>query len=546
MRKALRTLALLLAVMGPSRTVLAQSPPAVPLDIMLQPGRFADPGCYDPGAFVYVRLGIGAYSERILGGRFHLQYDPDCLEFLSVSACPGSPLQNLFDTTVVPAAGRLGYSISIANTNSGTPSDFPDVTSSTQGGSSNPHWGPMDAGCLTFLKTPGCESCEICLVDEVTSISAVWTATGNSIPLSPTGCSSPIRRNNPVALIAPVGGEFLTDCGSMEYLAHWEEPVATSEACGEVPEVACTASHDGGAPIGPEVIAAGGWLPAGTTHFSCTATSSCGDLVTGEWTVNVLPYYRFDVEVQLGPAMGGNTVHRCVNFELYSDCSSAAQTLCETITFVPMPDFTGVGSAVLFAPAQEVTCATAQDLLHTLRAGAVPHCDASQQDGDGNREGTGVWTLEFEGDPTLGGNWLIGGNLDAWNINVAMSSRNTVNILDYVTLIFELSNGAMYPPPGDTPCAPHSCAMAGPHGDINADGLVDEFDFSFVVDNFLAQSILPCCAPSAAGRATAPSSLTINELKALGMEELAIADLDDSGVVDFDDMTLFMQGERPE
>ena len=141
----------------------------------------------------------------------------------------------------------------------------------------------------------------------------------------------------------------------------------------------------------------------------------------------------------------------------------------------------------------------------------------------------------FKGDPLLGGNWLIGGNLDGFKKDVPEASHDVIDILDFGMFVGEYTEDYGT---GDT-----TCATAGPHADINGDGEVDTLDFAFIEDNFLAHSKDCCCGgvASIVGR----TEVSVRELRLMGMGDLAVADLNRDGLVNMDDMTAFLAGERP-
>ncbi|MCO6435870.1 MAG: hypothetical protein J5J06_02140 [Phycisphaerae bacterium] len=490
-----------------------------PLCVEFTPGTAPDPNCYEFGETVNATIHIGAGSEQVAGGQFLLDYDPACLDFQSIAPCDGSVFDNVVTVEVDEAAGRIFYAVSSAVPMPGSPIAFDT--------------GPADMACLTFVKTADCDACDICLISENPRNTLLSNTDGNRVPLASCGCSKLVKGNGELTLTTPDGGSFNPDCNSTQYHTTWAAPVAEDFCDGPV-AVDCVAEHDGGLPISQSTILNGGALPQGTTFFSCTATDSCGDSVTNVWTVAVSSQHALDVEVHLSPEMVAPTFERCINFDLYTDCSSTPETVCETITFGGPLNFDDHGKASLKITKENYACVAAQDILHTLRACATPTCD-----------GSGPWELVYKGDPLLGGNWLQGGNLDAWKPGIGFSDANVINILDYVMLMSEIANDKSYPPNGSTACDLQTCTAAGPHGDINADGLVDAVDFSFVLDNFLANSKDCCCPAPTAGVDAPRTSITVKELRAMGLGDMASADLNSDGVIDMDDMALFMQGVDP-
>lgn len=490
-----------------------------PLCVEFEVGTSPDGNCYDFGAAVFASIAIGAGSEPVAGGQFLLEYDTACLDFQSIGPCPGTIFTNVIMSEVDEATGRIFYAVT-----SGVPLPGDPIASDT---------GPADMACITFTKTADCDGCEVCLISENPKNTLLSDVNGNRVPLDSCGCSKTIKGNGELTLTTPEGGSFNPDCNSTQAHVSWAAPSAEDFCDGPV-AVDCVAEHDGGLPISGAVIMNGGALPQGTTFFSCTATDSCGDSETNVWTVQVSSQHALDVEVHLSPEMVASQFERCINFDLYTDCSSTPETVCETITFGGPLNFDDHGKASLKITKENYACVAAQDVLHTLRACATPTCD-----------GVGAWELLYKGDPLLGGNWLLGGNLDAWKPGISFSDANVINVLDFVMLMSEVSAAKAYPPSGSTVCDPLTCAAAGPHGDINADGLVDSVDFAFVLDNFLADSKDCCCPPPGADNGAPRTSITVKELRAMGLGHMATADLNSDGVVDMDDMGLYMQGVNP-
>ncbi|MCO6437520.1 MAG: hypothetical protein J5J06_10570 [Phycisphaerae bacterium] len=520
----------------------AQSTGGPTLCVEIQAGAYPDSTCYDEGEVVDARIALGASTEPVAGGRIVLQYDPACLDLVHVGACPGSPYAHVLTAAVNESLGTIVYAVSSASRS--------DRVESSNGSIRLPQaqlTGPADLGCLTFVKTADCTSCAVCLVEDNPQDTYLWNAIGTLITPDACGCSAPLRRNGDLSLTSPSGGTYTADCDTLARLVTWSAPVAANDSCDTDPSMVCTAVHDGGQAIPASTITNGGLLPVGTTSFACTAWNDCGDTVTGEWVVEVENEVALDVVVELSPEMIADTFNRCINFNLFTDCGTMPETVCETVHFGEPPAPDHLGRATLTVPAANYSCIAAQDILHTLAACDVPVCNPAQWDSDNEREGTGKLSVSYVGDPGQGGNWLTGGNLDAWKPGISFSSANTINILDYVTLMSEIGNGASYPPHGDTECDSSSCTLPGPHGDINADGMVDSLDFSFVVDNFLMQSPPCCCTPPAATAPGARTSITVKELGEMGLGQAAVyADIDRNAVVDMEDIALYMQGTEPD
>jgi hypothetical protein len=167
-------------------------------------------------------------------------------------------------------------------------------------------------------------------------------------------------------------------------------------------------------------------------------------------------------------------------------------------------------------PAGRYFCAAARDPLHTLRAAS----DLEIVDG--------MYTAKFRGDPAYGGNWLIGGNLNG---------DHSIDVLDFGLYLSQF--GATVDP--DTPCGTTS-----PHADINGDGAIDAFDFSFVDANLGRGDVGYCCPGGAGSTAATPvTEISMGELAELGLGHLSRADINGDGFLNELDVAAFLQGTRP-
>ncbi len=174
------------------------------------------------------------------------------------------------------------------------------------------------------------------------------------------------------------------------------------------------------------------------------------------------------LEIQLSPVMVPGPLERCICFDLYTaDCDSDPTHLCEVLTFGGPLDFPGHALVELEIEAGVYVCIEAWDPLHTLRSKASMDWDGA------------AWTAVFKGDPSVGGNWLLSGNLDG---------NNVIDTVDYELFVAEF--GADYGT-GDT-----TCETEPPHADINGDGRADDTDFPFIAINLGVMSSR-CCPDQA-------------------------------------------------
>jgi hypothetical protein len=468
---------------------------------------FEGDNCYEVGATVNASIEIGGGSEVVTGGQFLLSYDPTCIDFESIGPCAGSLFTNVIASNVNEAAGTIFYTATV--------DPFDPV--GTQ--------GPAKIACMVFTKLGECGECDICF-ESVNPFNTILTNDdGNAVPLDSCVCSEEIGLAGVIEITTPPGDAVNSECDLPTAIVEWNTPVATDECDGPL-QMFCDSEHDGGVPIG-HLIMNGGEFPQGKSFFLCEATNSCGDTLTKVWTVDVSDKQALDVYVQLSPTMNPGLFSRCIKFELFDSCSSA--TVHEELLWFDGPyNFDGKARMQFKVPKGQYDCITAQDQLHTLRSAAPIECI------------DGVYYAEFRGDPILGGNWLIGGNLDGWKKDDPDASQNVIDILDFGQFMNEIASGAAYGD-GNT-----DCTTTGPHADINADGDVDNFDYAFILDNYLVASKDACAGcPGHRTEYVPVESITVKQLRAQGMGELAVADLNRDGVLDSADMDAYMQGVQP-
>ncbi|MHC5005544.1 MAG: HYR domain-containing protein, partial [Planctomycetota bacterium] len=258
-------------------------------------------------------------------------------------------------------------------------------------------------------------------------------------------------------------------------------------------------------------------FPVGDTVVTWTAEDVSGNTATDTQTVTVSANNQIDVEVELMSADSG-PFDRCITFEVV-DCDTGKTEVVEVVmTFENTGDGTR-GTAALEVPCDDGSgnpitydCITARDRLHTLRR---------TQDLmiSGNN-----YLADFTSDT---GKALVGGNLN---------DDQFIDILDFGTYTsqFSMNIGA------DT-----DCSTAAPHSDISGNGVVDLGDFTFIQVNFLRFKEDDCCVVSALAGGPV-TEISVRELYRLGLGHLAVADLNNDGMLDLMDMVAFMNGARPE
>lgn len=494
-----------------------------PLTIDITPGSKADPNCFDDGDKVTATVHVGASLDTITGGELTLQYTPGCLDLNEIITV--DPFNNiLFVDDSVPGEVFVAVGIDLGGT-----------------GVSG---GDFDLVSLSFTKSGGCQGCDLCFSDVNPRHTRLTNSVGQVVTVAPE-CSKEVRGNGDLTLEVPDGGDYNVSCANNDNsrTVNWDSPSA-SDTCavssftcgglfqdvlGNISDV--TTICDDGACLDPY---SGGKFPAGSATFCCSATNDCGDEDQQCWTVNINDETSLDVQLQLSPTMTskpGDGLDRCIKFEAFKDCAQAPLVFSQDVTFGGLFDLLGkVNTTIKIPGTDHFECITARDQLHTLRScytfNYPTDCDAD-----------GVLHATFKGDPFFGGNWLVGGNLDGYKKDSATASINAIDITDFGMFVSQY--------PGDYGSGDTPCGTDGPNADINGDGLVDMLDFTFISMNFLEDSKDCCCIGANAAAPSGRTSISVRSLRANGMGDLAVADLNNDGVVNMDDMQLLLQGDVP-
>jgi hypothetical protein len=246
--------------------------------------------------------------------------------------------------------------------------------------------------------------------------------------------------------------------------------------------------------------------PVGTTTITWTAADGCGNEThDSTQTVTVQPYNELLVDVQLRGVSTPSLV-RCVTFVLY-DCSGGTKIVEELVTFTG-----GLAANVpLLVDCGDYDCVLAQDDLHTL----VRRLDR----GAGLEVANKKYVASFTG-------------ASADLINGDLYDDNLVDIVDFGVYIAGWGTN-----PGAV-----TCATPPPHADINGDYAVDVSDFNYISGNFLAIGDSDCCVLALGEPRT---SVTVQELRQMGLGYAARGDLNYDGVIDLTDVELFLNGVVP-
>jgi hypothetical protein len=479
-----------------------------------------DVNCFDEGEKVSAIVHIGAAGSPILGGQFLIQYDPDCLDYNSVT-CLFPFTTTVYGPVVDEAAGSIFIACGV----------------NAFGGTAGP-LGNTDILALNFSKSGECNNCELCFSSVNPQNTYLVDDDGQAVNIE--GQCKELASNGELVLSTPDNIKVNSDCDVRGATVTWDAPSADF-SCGNV-SLVCRGAHTSGTAYPQSVINNGGLLAQGASSFCCYASANhkceqavgCSGPVNdcagegkpdGCWTVEVNDETSLDLHIQLEPPIATNgELTRCIEFCLYGPCTQGPVCFQEDVTFGGLFNYIGKANGKIKIPKGKWGCITAQDQLHSLRSCADPDCFDGQLHAD------------FKGDPIYDGNWLIGGNLDAFKKEEPKASLDVIDILDFA--MFVLTYGDCYT--GPTP----GC-HDGPNGDIDGDGCVDVSDYVFIIRNFLVSSKDCCCGPQAASQAPALTEVSVDDLRQMGEADLIVADLNKDGVVNGEDMEAFSQGVRP-
>lgn len=471
------------------------------LCLVVEPSPEADEDCYRVGEELTVNIELGFGTPVVTGGQFLVPYDPEQLQAISLvpgsEVDPGSPFSNLFYQEIDGEAGLIFFAIGIELGGVGTQ-------------------GPAIMAAVRFMPLEPCSQVELCFANENPRNTLLIDELGQPAPYEPDCCTDPLRIDDGEPTIeCPESVEVDPAPGHLDATVTWD-PITLTDGCdGEVTRV-CTATHSHGVDIS-DLIEGGGTFPSGLAEFECVATDSCGYQATCRWHVLVSTMNTLRTEIHLSPEIVDDALLRCIEFELFSSCMEDPEVTERTIEFGGPFNLPGHAKGVEFEiPAGQYYCLTARDPLHTLRSVA----DVDPQNDE--------YIAIFKGDPYFGGNWLIGGNLDG---------NRVIDVLDVATYMDE-SLTTVDP---DTPCG-----TRGPHADINGDGLVDQFDWSFIQTNWLSADRESCCPDHTAAEPPTPiTDISVKELARMGLGHLDVADLNHDGRVNSEDIAAYMNGVRP-
>lgn len=490
------------------------------LNFQIVPSDKPNGTCFAHGEKMFVDVVFESVPQVVNGGQFTVLYDPDCVEFVSISPAGAPYVFELYED-VDEAAGTITYAVGV----------------DPMGGVGTNGFAAL--ATISFIKLPGCVNCMFAFGGENPVNTYLVNDEGKPIEIPVLKPSMEVHENDKLTLKVPADMKVNVDCDMETAIVAWDWPWADSSCFDEDcnaqfdkcydPNLTCWGYDPAGMPYADDVVYKGGEMPLGTSTFGCVVTSNiCGSSSDDGWTVTVNDTTTMDVVIQLSPIITGDVI-RCIEFELFEDCVQDPLVFSRDILFGGLWDHIGQFTDTLKIPdSGKWACITARDQVHSLRSVSDLLCV------------DGVYFAEFKGDPFWDGNWLINGNLDGWQKENPNISLDVIDIVDFGQFVA----GYLDVLPINTPCV-DGHGQSWPHADINGDGIVNALDFAFVLMNYMAQSKDSCCPGSSAAATEGRTSISVRELRAAGLGDLAVADLNRDGMVDADDMAAFMAGQVP-
>ncbi len=337
-------------------------------------------------------------------------------------------------------------------------------------------------------------------------ITRTWTATDSCG--SSSSCTQTITMNDttPPVVTCPPDITVKAEAGCEGAQVTWSPATAQDNCDGALPATCNPPS--------------GSFFPLGPTTVTCSATDICGNTDECSFTVTVAAVNELVVTIDLDGTIA-TPVARCITFVLWTCDPLSSVVAEEELTFQAVGGATRA-TATLDVPCGDYTCITARDRLHTLRR---------------TLDSLAIVGTQYVADFTAANQPLLGGNLN---------DSRWIDILDFGVFMFQWNTG--YDSDGDGSFDGNTtCSTAYPHADVNGDGLVTTADFTFIQTNFLLGYEANCCGQEGLrdDESGPVTRISVADLIAQGLGELAAGDVNGDGWLDELDMDAFAAGLPP-
>ena len=317
----------------------------------------------------------------------------------------------------------------------------------------------------------------------------------------------------PVMSAAPAARWFWADAnGTNGAAVSLQDPTAT-DACNNVAPVTSNEK---------EVY------PAGVdTTVTYTATDICGNQSTNSTHVDVKNKSLVLAKVAMGGAFD-NSASFGRGIKLHSqgfDSDTGSLMQLEAAGSGNSSHAEGEANAQVPASSDWFgTCTEVSDPKHTLRATVNIGAEDGygiHSDGSRNREYNSRYNADAK---SASQDWLVVGNLNG---------DDAIDIMDFAAFV---------PNRGTSAVRNTTTTTQGVHADMNASGVVNNADLSYLAVNFF--KLDETCSSGFTTRRPL-ERIKVSQLRAMGLGDQAMADINGDGWVDTTDMSLMMQGAQP-
>ena len=346
--------------------------------------------------------------------------------------------------------------------------------------------------------------------------SMISTAAGTAVTLGSATNLDAVTRDtvSPSLVSVPANRSFWADANGSNAAAVTIVAPTGSDSC------------DGSVDITYVRTAGSGLMSFGAgavTTITWTATDDCGNTATNTTAVDVSASSVMFASLAMGGSFTTSSFTRGVTV---ATTSGAGFSVSDTISLATAgsggtsraqgtADFT-VSGAVDWTSA----CATVRDPLHTLRRALTIGVGPTNGSLDGRE-----FNSSYGVNGSSSSDYLVVGNgnadavIDIFDFSVFVTQRGATNLgIDTTS------------------------SSTGPHTDFNASGVVSNADLSFLSVNFFA--VDESCGGYTGGQ-TPLASISVKQLRRMGLGAQAMADVNNDGWVDTTDMMLVMQGAVP-